>query len=289
MEAVARIEQALTETLARATAAGCPPKLAAAVNHAVFPGGARIRPRLCLAVAEACREDHPHVTDAAAISIELLHCASLIHDDLPCFDDAPIRRGKASVHRAFGEPIAVLAGDALIVQAFQALARVGATAPERLAPLLMIVGRAVGMPAGIVSGQAWECEPEVPLAAYQRSKTGALFAAATAAGAAAAGADHTRWRDLGARLGEAYQVADDIRDVAASSEELGKPIGQDAALGRPNAAQELGLDGAIAHLKSLVAKATDSVPPCPGDEALRSLIVTETKRFLPKSLARHAA
>ena len=87
-----------------------------------FPGGARIRPRLCLAVAQACGEDQPAVTDAAAAAIELLHCASLVHDDLPCFDDAPIRRGKPSVHRAFGEQLAVLAGDALIVLAFETLA-----------------------------------------------------------------------------------------------------------------------------------------------------------------------
>ena len=93
------------------------------LRYAVFPGGARIRPRLCLAVAQACGEDQPAVTDAAAAAIELLHCASLVHDDLPCFDDAPLRRGKPSVHRAFGERLAVLAGDALIVLAFETLAR----------------------------------------------------------------------------------------------------------------------------------------------------------------------
>jgi geranylgeranyl pyrophosphate synthase len=96
-------------------------KLAAAMRHAVFPGGARIRPQLCLAVARACGDSDPALADAAAAAIELLHCASLVHDDLPCFDDAPLRRGRASVHCAFGERLAVLAGDALIVQAFQTL------------------------------------------------------------------------------------------------------------------------------------------------------------------------
>ena len=205
VDALTRIEQALTDALSRNTAQRCPPKLTAAAHHAVFPGGARIRPRLCLAVAEACGDDQPRATDAAAISIELLHCASLVHDDLPCFDDAEIRRGKASVHRAFGEPLAVLTGDALIVLAFHVLTRAHACAPERLAPLLSIVGRAVGMPSGIVAGQAWECESEVDLAEYQRAKTGALFAAAPSAGAAAAGGDPAPWRARGEWLGEAYQ------------------------------------------------------------------------------------
>ena len=92
------------------------------MHHAVFPRGARIRPRLTLAVAAACGEDAPSVSDAAGIAIELMHCASLVHDDLPCFDDADTRRGRPSVHRAFGEPLAVLAGDALIVLAYQTLA-----------------------------------------------------------------------------------------------------------------------------------------------------------------------
>ena len=93
------------------------------MRHAVLPGGARVRPQLCLSVAQACGDDLPEMSDAAAAAIELIHCASLVHDDLPCFDDADLRRGKPSVHRAYGEPLAVLAGDALIVMAFEALAR----------------------------------------------------------------------------------------------------------------------------------------------------------------------
>src|SRR3954453_642744 len=179
MDAATRIELALTVAVTRAEAPGCPPRLGAALRHAVFPRGARIRPKLCLAVAAACGDDDPTAADAAAAAGELLHCASLVHDDLPCFDDAPIRRGKPSVHLAFGEPLAVLAGDALIVLAFQTLARAAAFAPDRLTTLLLTVGGAVGMPLGIVAGQAWECEPEVELEAYQQAKTGALFAAAT--------------------------------------------------------------------------------------------------------------
>ena len=289
MNAKTRIERVLIAAAARADAPGAPPRLAAAVRYALFPGGARIRPRLCLAVAGACGEDDPAVTDAAAAAIELLHCASLVHDDLPCFDDAATRRGKPSVHRAFGEPLAVLAGDALIVGAFQALAWGTAGAPQRLGMLLHVIGRAVGMPGGIVAGQAWECEPEPDLAAYQRAKTGALFAAATVAGAAAAGAEPEPWRALGEWLGEAYQVADDLRDAVADEEELGKPVGRDLVLGRPSAVLQLGVGGAMERLERLAAEAVRSIPPCGGAAELRQLILGEAQRLMPKALAQRAA
>ena len=146
MELIERIDQVLAEALEAHRGASCPPGLDAAVHHAVFPGGARIRPQICLAVAEACGEDQPAATDAAAASIELLHCASLVHDDLPCFDDSPLRRGRSSVHQAYGERLAVLAGDALIVLAFQVLARGLVQAPDRLPALLGIVSNSCGMP-----------------------------------------------------------------------------------------------------------------------------------------------
>lgn len=289
MEPMARIERSLAGALAGAEQPGCPPRLAAAMRHAVFPRGARIRPRLCLAVAAACGDDAPEVADAAAAAIELLHCASLVHDDLPCFDDAATRRGRPSVHAAFGAPLAVLAGDALIVLAFQRLAACAGRAPDRLPALLRTVGGAVGVPCGIAAGQAWECEPSADLAQYQQQKTGALFAAATVCGAAAAGAEAEPWRRLGERLGEAYQVADDIRDAACESEELGKPVGRDAALGRPSAVLRLGLAGAIDRLEVLAADAAAAVPPCAGGADLRAHILSETRRLLPTSLARHAA
>jgi geranylgeranyl diphosphate synthase type II len=94
MKPMTRIEHALAAAIATGEEPGCPPKLAGAMRHAVFPGGARIRPQLCLAVAQACGDDDPALADAAAAAIELLHCASLVHDDLPCFDDAPLRRGR---------------------------------------------------------------------------------------------------------------------------------------------------------------------------------------------------
>jgi geranylgeranyl diphosphate synthase type II len=289
MDAASRIEQALHTAINRADIPGCPPRLAAAMRHAVFPRGARVRPRLCLAVAAACGDDDPALSDAAAASIELLHCASLVHDDLPCFDNADTRRNRPSIHRAFGEPLAVLTGDALIVLAFQTLGRF-AHAPQRLALLLMTVARSVGVPFGIVAGQAWECESQIDLSHYHRSKTGALFAAAAMAGAAASGADSDPWRALGEKLGEAYQAADDIRDAAADdSDDIGKPLGRDAILGRPNAVLELGLPGAVRRLEQLVGEAVASIPECSGSGALKSLIALEAKRLLPKKLAQSAA
>lgn len=288
MDVTARIERALDEAVSRAEVPGCPPRLAAAMRYAVFPRGARVRPRLCHAVAAACGEDNPVATEAAGASLELLHCASLVHDDLPCFDAAETRRGRPSVHKAFGEPLAVLAGDALIVLAFQTLARV-ACAPERLATLTLTVARSVGVPSGIVAGQAWECESQIDLVHYHRSKTGALFAAATVAGAASAGVEAEPWRLVGEKLGEAYQVADDIRDAASDEDEIGKPIGRDLALGRPSAVIELGLDGAIHRMHELVHGAIDSMPPCRNGSELRSLMLSEAKRLVPKKLAQFAA
>jgi len=289
MDARERIERALETAIAGRLERGCPPGLSAAVQYAVFPGGARVRPRLCLAVAAACGERGPGIADGAASAIELLHCASLVHDDLPCFDDAPLRRGKPSVHCAYGERLAVLAGDALIVTAFEALGRASAAHPDRLVKLLATIAASVSMPTGIVAGQAWECETQVVLDDYQRAKTGSLFAAAAVAGAQAAGADAAPWRELGERLGEAYQVADDIQDVASAPEQIGKPVGRDRMLGRPNAVEQLGLMGAVHRVKQLVTAAVEAVPVCAGAGSLRMLIQAESQRILPKELARLAA
>lgn len=285
MDLMPRIEQALKQAIAQNGGEAAPPLLEAATHHAVFPGGGRVRPRLCLAVALACGDDAPALSDAAATALELLHCASLVHDDLPCFDDAATRRGRPSVHHAYGERLAVLVGDGLIVRAFEVLAWHAAARPDRLASLTGIIGRAVGMASGIVAGQAWECEPQVELTAYHRQKTAALFFAATEAGAAAAGHDPAPWHAFGEKLGLAYQVADDLRDVTSSETAMGKPVGQDQAHGRPSAVAELGLDGAIERLRDLVASAVDAIPPCPGAAVLGDLVGQEMRRLLPAELA----
>lgn len=280
MAIAARIERALLARLAASANETAPPGLAEAMRHAVFPGGARVRPHLCLAVAAACGDSDPQASDAAATAVELLHCASLVHDDLPCFDDAPVRRGSPSVHAAYGEALAVLAGDALIVAAFESLAN---APPDRLAALLPIIAQGVGSPDGIVAGQAWEGEPRVPLKRYHAAKTGALFMAATMSGAVAAGASPTPWRDLGARLGLAYQVADDLMDALGG--DGGKPVHQDSAHARPNAVASLGLKGAVRRLETLIAEAVRAVPLCPGAESLRDLVRAQGMRLAPKDLA----
>jgi geranylgeranyl diphosphate synthase type II len=244
---------------------------------------------LCLAIAAGCGEPQSPLAIATAASIELLHCASLVHDDLPCFDDAEVRRNRPSVHRAFDERIALLVGDALIVLAFQNVARAFANAPDRLPPLVLALARAVGAPGGLVAGQAWECEESTPLEEYRRQKTGALFIAATVGGALSAGADPTPWRILGERLGEAYQIADDVRDALGTDEELGKPAGRDADLGRPTALAELGVQGAVQRFERLIAEAAASIPDCPGAEFLRELVDLEAQRLLPASLLQRAA
>jgi geranylgeranyl diphosphate synthase, type II len=284
-----RIEAALKAALGASGTAGSPPRLTGAMAHAVFPGGQRIRPRLALSVARACGDDRPAVAEAAAAAVELLHCASLVHDDMPCFDDADIRRGKPAVHKAYSEPLALLAGDALIVLAFETAAVAGASDPARALAVSLVLARAVGMPAGVVAGQGWESEPSPDLALYQRAKTGALFAGASMAGAAAAGHAHAGWAELGHCLGEAYQVADDLRDVLCSPAEIGKPAGQDEALGRPNAVALLGVGGAAARLAALVEQAAASVPDCAGRASLCEHIRAQASRFLPREARADAA
>ena len=271
-----RLEQELEQAVAHAAADDCPPLLAQALRHAVFPGGARIRPRLVLAVSNACASGSATAATknaSAAITfasaVEILHCASLVHDDLPCFDNSALRRGKPSVHAAFGERLAVLAGDALIVLGFEWLAL---RAVERLAPLTGILARCVGGPSGICAGQAWECEQTIDIVRYQRAKTGALFAACTMGGAAAQGYEPFAWQKLGFAIGEAFQVADDLRDVAGSAEKLGKPVHQDEANHAPNFVAELGFDGAMAHFEELLEAARNAIPDCPGREALAQQI-----------------
>ncbi len=287
MKSLPQIEGALQAALATVNA-GCPPGLAAALRHAVFPGGMRVRPRLCLAVAEACGGADRRVAEGAAAAIEFLHCGSLVHDDLPCFDNAPIRRGLPSVHQQFGQPLAVLAGDGLIVLAVETLVRAACHSPY-LGQLVLLLTEAAGMPGGLIAGQAWESEPQVPLTAYQKAKTASLFTLATMSGALAADRPAEPWRLLGDRLGEAYQIADDLRDMAMTSEELGKPAGQDAALGRPSAAAQHGMVGAIDKVEGLVRGAIAAVPPCREPGLLKTLILAELSRLLPKELVVLAA
>lgn len=279
-----RIEKELLLVFEEMLPPGCPPRLNRALRYAVFPGGGRIRPQLCLSVASACGDENPRLADAAAAAIELLHCASLVHDDMPVFDNAEIRRGRPSVHKEFGEPLAVLAGDALIVTAFEHLARAAEPTPQVLPYLIRIIGKGVSACYGIIAGQAWESEPTVSLSTYHKTKTGSLFEAAASAGALAGGGQPSEWKDFGENLGEAYQVADDISDVLADPHLSGKPKGQDAANARPNAVFDVGLDAAFEKLSELLFRVEKTIPPCSKRDEVKDWVRKVISRFLPHSV-----
>ena len=283
MQLSERIELAIRRSLDVTRSGSAPPKLADALRYAVLPGGARIRPTILVSVAKACGDDRPQVTDAAAAALEIIHCASLVHDDLPCFDDAGLRRGKPTVHRAHGEPLAVLTGDSLIILAFQILAQAGGS--SRAIDLIQALACRTGMPGGICAGQGWESEPEVDLRAYHRSKTASLFIAATEMGAISAGHEAAPWRDLGALIGEAFQVADDLRDALLDQEALGKPVHQDELHDRPSAVASLGVEGAYACLKDILAGAIASIPSCPGEAQLAEMVRIQSEKIVPRTSA----
>ena len=285
-----RVEAAMDRAIALGQGTGSgPSQLSRALEYAVKPGGARIRPTIALSVAMACGDDRPKLTDAAISALELIHCASLVHDDMPCFDDADVRRGKPSVHKAFSEPLALLTGDSLIVLAFEVLARAGAEKPDRLAELIRILAARTGMPGGICAGQGWESEKTIDLGAYHRAKTGALFIAATQMGAVAAGQDADPWEELGARIGEAFQVADDLRDALLDEAALGKPAGQDAVNDRPNAVNILGVRGAVSRLQDILSGAIASIPSCPGEAMLAQMVRAYADRIVPEPARIYAA
>lgn len=281
MAMMTRINAAVQAAVAVGQGGTAPEKLSQALAYATAPGGARIRPTILLSVAHACGDDKPEVTNAALAALEIVHCASLVHDDLPCFDDADLRRGKPSVHRAYSEPLAVLTGDSLIILAFEILARAGVHDPERAMQLILTLSQQSGMPNGICAGQGWESEDKIDLSAYHRSKTGALFIAATQMGAVASGQDAEPWYELGARIGEAFQVADDLRDALYDVDTLGKPVGQDDLHGRPNAVTQLGVDGAIKRLKNILSGAISSIPSCPGEAQLAEMVRMQAERLTP--------
>ena len=193
----------------------------------------------------------------------------------------PARGNSVVQHRAYSEPLAVLTGDSLIVLAFDVLAEAAGNDPMRALQMIRVLSRRTGMPDGICAGQGWESEAKVNLSAYHRAKTGALFIAATQMGAIAAGHEHEPWEELGARIGEAFQVADDLRDALYDAQMLGKPAGQDAVHSRPNAVAELGVQGAIGHLKDILSGVIASIPACPGEGTLADMVRRYAESMTP--------
>lgn len=252
-----RVEQELHAAVREATGERCPPRLRDAIHAAVFPGGHRLRPLLCLSVARALGDRDPDQSAAAAAAVELVHCASLVHDDLPCFDDADLRRGLPTIHRAFDEATAVLVGDALIVAGLGWLAR------HARADLVLALTAGLGSARGIIAGQAWEGEPDPDIEEYHRAKTAALFEAAAVMGARSAGSDDPGWARFGEAVGHAYQAADDLLDVLGSATAAGKTTGRDAVRGRPNLARRYGVEAAKKRVRMQLEAAADLLPPAP--------------------------
>jgi geranylgeranyl diphosphate synthase type II len=264
MDLQGRIERNLERAVTYATAGGNPSLMCEALNTPSFPE-ARASARACASpwllrlVTRRRRLRAPPRPQSNS-------CTARRWSMTTCHVSMMRTSAEASpaCHTAFGETTAVLTGDALIVLAFETLARECLATPDRIAPLISVISRAVGMPHGIIAGQAWESEDRIDLKVYHRAKTSSLFIGSTTAGAIAAGVDPQNWYGLGEALGDAFQVADDLRDCAANADEIGKPCGQDAAHDRPNAVRELGLEGAIHRLQDLVGEAAASIPDCRG-------------------------
>lgn len=212
-----------------------PQVLHQAMRWSLFAGGKRLRPALTIAVGEAFGAVRDKLL-ATAAALEMLHTYSLIHDDLPAMDDDDLRRGRATCHIQFDEATAILAGDALQSLAFQTLAEDSLLEVETRLKLIGSISKAVGTPAGMVAGQALDLAAEArsvqpgELAAIHHKKTGALIGAAAGAGALIAGvesAEVDQVSEYAAHLGLLFQITDDLLDVTASVDDLGKTPGKD--------------------------------------------------------------
>jgi farnesyl diphosphate synthase len=261
---------------------GAPAQLVEAMRYAVLDGGKRLRPMLVLAAAEAL-EGHSEAALRAACAVELIHAYSLVHDDMPCMDNDVLRRGKPTVHVAFGEATALLAGDALQALAFELLTpdtqdQVPFPMQARFCRLL---ARAAGS-AGMAGGQAIDLASvgsplsEKQLRDMHELKTGALLKGSVLMGAACASPTAAQWtalEDYGAAIGLAFQVVDDILDVTADSATLGKTAGKDAAADKPTYVSVLGLERSRAYARELLAQALTALDRAalPHAAALRAL------------------
>ncbi|MDF9435011.1 MULTISPECIES: (2E,6E)-farnesyl diphosphate synthase [Chromohalobacter] len=274
----ARTEQVLAGIVERA--APVSGELDAAMRYSVLGGGKRLRPILVYAAGHALGAEDKAL-DAPAAAVELIHAYSLVHDDLPAMDDDDMRRGRPTVHRAYSEAMAILAGDALQTLAFEVLAE---TRHPRLGAMVRALANASGR-EGMAAGQALDLSAvggrlDVDaLATMHGYKTGALIRAAVRLGAlAAADEDDPRVAALdtyAAAIGLAFQIQDDILDVAGDAATLGKATGADAARAKPTYPALLGLDGARAKARGLL------------DEALSALAPLGERAYPLAELARH--
>ena len=262
----ARVDAALDAALPDPTLA--PRRLHAAMRHAVLLGGKRMRPLLVYATGTAFGADAAAL-DAPATAVELIHAYSLVHDDLPAMDDDALRRGKPTVHVAFDEATAILAGDALQTLAFETLAHAALPAEGRVA-MLAELATASGV-RGMCGGQALDIDATggnaIDLEELQRLhalKTGALLRASVRLGAIAAGVDadaRVRLETFAEALGLAFQVRDDLLDVEGDSASLGKTAGKDAAQQKATFPALMGLDATRTRLQELAVTMHDALAP----------------------------
>ncbi len=261
---ILRAEQALDRCLP--PPAQSPAELHRAMRYAVLGGGKRLRPLLVYAAAHALGETGPQL-DAAACAVELIHAYSLVHDDLPAMDDDALRRGRPTCHIAFGEAMAILAGDALQALAFEILADHNMQRAETGIAMLRALGRACGS-EGMAGGQALDLAAvgrQLTLAELEHMhacKTGALIRASVQLGALIGGADADTLRTLDRyahAVGLAFQVRDDILDVEGEAAVLGKTAGKDAAAAKPTFPSIIGLQASHARLRELTDEALEAI------------------------------
>jgi len=255
-----------------------PGRLAESMAYSLLDGGKRIRPVLCLGFAKALGP-LPPLAYEAAMAVEMVHCYSLIHDDLPCMDDDDLRRGRPTNHKVFGEAMAILAGDALLTEAFAALAGpLGAEGSDEerqvRARLCQELAHAAGA-LGMVGGQVLDTDENRPaelcyLLKLHKKKTGALIKAACRLGVLAAGGGSQALQaaeTYGEAVGLAFQIADDLLDVTATPQAMGKPTGADAAAGRATFPAVLGFEKAQAMAQEqldIALAALCRIEPQPG-------------------------
>jgi len=273
----AETEALLDSLLAAETVAGeiaRPQRLIKAMRHAVLGGGKRLRPFLLVECAALFGADRRGAL-LAGCALEFVHCYSLVHDDLPAMDNDDLRRGQPTVHKAFDEATAILAGDALLTLAFDVMARdeVHPDAGVRAA-LVLELARASGI-GGMAGGQMLDLAAEgrfpgtaalteKDIMTMQAMKTGALLRFACRAGAVLGKADAVARAHIdryGATIGQAFQIADDLLDVEGDAQSIGKAAGKDAAAGKATLVATLGVKGARARLETLVGEADAALAP----------------------------
>ena len=245
-----------------------PATLHRAMRYAVFAGGKRLRPILCLAAAEACGGKTSGALPAAC-AVECIHTYSLIHDDLPCMDDDDFRRGRPTTHKVFGEAVAVLAGDALATIAFEILGRTNETARHGAGEFFRELSKAAGS-LFLVGGQVADMEAEkreatpAELLFIHRGKTAAMISVSLRLGAMSANATPAQVKALGKfgeNLGLAFQIIDDILDITQTSKQLGKSAGKDAAAGKATYPAVFGLEKSRREAARLTKAALKALEP----------------------------